>query len=186
MYMKYIKGLKMEMNKYMLYSVCLLAMLGQGRELMAQTEATGDSLVRQRKYEDAFDYLLQKPLKNETFSNKKLGDHLFLMGGVGLNWLNVDGASPSPQASLMMGDWLTPVHGVRVGAKAGWMHYGAGKNKYIGAELDYLLNLTALQQAGLAVEKTEFYCPGLTGPFYYVTVKNSGGKILASVVTGGE
>ena len=45
---------------------------------------------------------------------------------------------------------------------------------------------TALQQAGLAVEKTEFYCPGLTGPFYYVTVKNSGGKILASVVTGGE
>lgn len=45
---------------------------------------------------------------------------------------------------------------------------------------------TALQQAGLVVEKTEFYCPGLTGPFYYVTVKNSSGKILASVVTGGE
>lgn len=44
---------------------------------------------------------------------------------------------------------------------------------------------TALQQ-GFAVEKTEFYCPGLTGPFYYVTVKNSSGKILASVVTGGE
>lgn len=137
----------------MLYSVCLLAMLGQGRELMAQTEATGDSLARQRKYENAFDYLLQKPLKNETFSNKKLGDHLFLMGGVGLNWLNVDGASPSPQASLMMGDWLTPVHGVRVGAKAGWMHYGAGKNKYIGAELDYLLNLTALQQAGYSLQR---------------------------------
>lgn len=45
---------------------------------------------------------------------------------------------------------------------------------------------TALQQAGLAVEKTEFYCPDLTGPFYYVTVKNSSGKILASVVAGGE
>ena len=45
---------------------------------------------------------------------------------------------------------------------------------------------TALQQAGFAVEKTEFYCPGLTEPFYYVTVKNSSGKILASVVTGGE
>lgn len=45
---------------------------------------------------------------------------------------------------------------------------------------------TALQQEGLAVEKTEFYCPGLTGAFYYVTVKNSSGKILASVVTGGE
>lgn len=44
----------------------------------------------------------------------------------------------------------------------------------------------ALRQAGLAVEKTEFYCPGLTGLFYYVTVKNSSGKILASVVTGGE
>jgi hypothetical protein len=44
----------------------------------------------------------------------------------------------------------------------------------------------ALRQAGLAVEKNEFYCPGLTGPFYYVTVKNSSGKILASVVTGGE
>lgn len=45
---------------------------------------------------------------------------------------------------------------------------------------------TALQQAGFAVEKTELYCPGLRGPFYYVTVKNSSGKILASVVTGGE
>lgn len=45
---------------------------------------------------------------------------------------------------------------------------------------------TALQKAGFAVEKTELYCPGLTGPFYYVTVKNSSGKILASVVTGGE
>lgn len=45
---------------------------------------------------------------------------------------------------------------------------------------------TALHQAGLAVEKTEFYCPDLIEPFYYVTVKNSGGKILASVVTGGE
>lgn len=29
---------------------------------------------------------------------------------------------------------------------------------------------TALRQTGLTVEKTEFYCPGLTGPFYYVTV----------------
>ena len=45
---------------------------------------------------------------------------------------------------------------------------------------------TTLHQAGLAVEKTELYCPGLTGPFYYVTVKNSSGKILASVLTGGE
>lgn len=44
----------------------------------------------------------------------------------------------------------------------------------------------ALRQDGLTVEKTEFYCPGLRGPFYYVTVKNSGGKILASVVAGGE
>lgn len=45
---------------------------------------------------------------------------------------------------------------------------------------------TALQQAGLAFEKTELYCPGLRGAFYYVTVKNCSGKILASVVTGGE
>lgn len=44
----------------------------------------------------------------------------------------------------------------------------------------------ALRQDGFTVEKTEFYCSGLTEPFYYVTVKNSGGKILASVVTGGE
>lgn len=44
----------------------------------------------------------------------------------------------------------------------------------------------ALRQAGLAVEKTELYCPGLRGAFYYVTVKNCSGKILASVVTGGE
>ena len=45
---------------------------------------------------------------------------------------------------------------------------------------------TALRQEGLAVEKTEFYCHGRTGSCYYLTVKKIGGKILASVVTGGE
>ena len=73
--------------------------------------------------------------------------------------------------------------------KRGWRIYKRHKvnaaadafNAAVGA-----YDENALRQAGLAVEKTEFYCPGLTGPFYYVTVKNSSGKILASVVTGGE
>ena len=43
--------------------------------------------------------------------------------------------------------------------------------------------LTAL---GLAVERQEVYCEGLAKPFYYVTVKNTAGKIVGSVVTGSE
>lgn len=43
-----------------------------------------------------------------------------------------------------------------------------------------------LAARGLTTEKQEFYCEGLARPFYYVTVKNARGKILAGVVTGSE
>ena len=161
------------MNKYiLLYSACLLMWMGQADRLMAQTKVEADSLKPRNGYEDAFTHLLQRPLKNEVFPGKKLGDHFFLMGGAGLNWLNVEGASPSMQASLMVGDWLTPVHGVRAGAKAGWLNYGSGKNKWAGAELDYLLNLTTLGQGGYSL-KRPFEVSALAG-FEGIYARKSG------------
>ncbi len=142
----------MRKSKYILYSACLLTMLGQVDKLTAQEKS--DSLTLRSGYENAFDYLLQKPVKNEKFPDKNFGDHFFLMGGVGLNWLGADGSSPAMQVSIMAGDWLTPVHGVRAGVKVGQIDYGTGKNKIAGMEVSYLLNLTALQQASYSLQRT--------------------------------
>lgn len=39
---------------------------------------------------------------------------------------------------------------------------------------------------GLETEQQEFHYGGLARTFYYVTVKNAAGKIVAAVVTAGE
>lgn len=140
-------------KKYLLYSACVLAWMAPAEKAVAQAGMEKDSLAQAGGYEDAFTHLLQKPIRNETFPGKQLGDHFFLMGGVGINRLKVEGASPSVQASWMVGDWLTPVHGVRGGMKGGWLNYGTGKNKWVALEADYLMNLTALGQAGYSLKR---------------------------------
>lgn len=129
--------------KRWLYSACFLACWSLSQEMEAQKVLVSDSL-KTRSYENAFDYLLQKPLKTEKFEHKRTGDHLFTMGALGANWLRMNGTNPMPVAQWMIGDWITPVHGIRLGVKGGWMDYAHDKNKFVGAELDYLMNLSAI------------------------------------------
>lgn len=99
---------------------------------------------------NGLNYMLQKPARNERFAKKKFGDHLFFTGEAGVVMDRSAGslfATPGIglRSGLTVGDWFTPVHGVRLGLNAG-LHNGLGEvNPYfVGLSADYLMNITAL------------------------------------------
>lgn len=100
---------------------------------------------------NALDYVLQRPNPNPRFETKKFGDHLFLSGSVGADWMRSnDGATgisseTGMRAEVSVGDWVTPVHGWRFTLGAG-RHSGVGGSKpyFLGASIDYMMNLSAL------------------------------------------
>ncbi len=94
---------------------------------------------------NALGHVLQRPLGNPTFENKRFGDHLFLSGGAGVSMAGIH-ADPGAHLELSVGDWATPVHGWRVNfgignhsIKKGWpgLSFGA-------VSADYMLNFTSL------------------------------------------
>ncbi len=93
--------------------------------------------------------MLQRPRVAKHFSEKRFGDRLFLEAGIGLQ--TSAGASflspankPSLQTGIAVGDWVTPLHGWRIGAQVGKSRFDTGEPFTYGASADYLLNLTAL------------------------------------------
>lgn len=112
---------------------------------LAREQAPGDTLRF-----NGLDYMLQKPARNERFARKKFGDHLFFSGEAGVIMDRSAGSlfvTPGIglRSGIAVGDWFTPVHGVRVGLNAG-LHNGlASVNPYfVGFSADYLMNLSAL------------------------------------------
>ncbi len=99
---------------------------------------------------NGLDYLLQKPAKNEKFESKRFGDHLFFAGEGGITMLrNANSWFATPgvggRIGVSVGDWFTPVHGVRLGVNAGWHNGVGGHDPYFtGLTADYLMNITAL------------------------------------------
>ena len=110
------------------------------------------AMAQQQETESQFnglDYILQKPAGNEKYGSKKFGDHLFFTGEAGImadrshNRMFIP-AGIGARAGLTVGDWFTPVHGIRLGLNAG-LHNGSLVNPYFaGLSVDYLMNLTAL------------------------------------------
>ncbi|MCM1406814.1 MAG: hypothetical protein NC210_10355 [[Clostridium] fimetarium] len=94
---------------------------------------------------NALDHVLQKPLGNPVFENKRFGDHLFLSGGAGVSMGGLH-TRPGAALELQLGDWVTPVHGWRVAFNAGALSVQRGNPyPYFGAvSADYLLNFTSL------------------------------------------
>lgn len=101
---------------------------------------------------NALDYVLQRPAPAEKFAQKRFGDRLFISAEAGTDWMRTNaglvGASSSAtgyRAGFTVGDWVTPVHGWRLGVSAG-RHYGVNDTKpfFAGMSLDYMMNLSAL------------------------------------------
>lgn len=102
---------------------------------------------------NAIDHILQRPLGSPVFDNKRFGDHLFISGGAGISVLGTaledrDNRSirPSYRFGVSLGDWVTPVHGWRIGAAFGSHSKREGTTTpYFGSiSADYLMNFTAL------------------------------------------
>lgn len=95
---------------------------------------------------NALDYVLQRPLGNESFEHKRFGDRLFINGGVGVSMMGGTNHNPGVDVEAQFGDWITPVHGWRIGGNVGLHSVGKNSNRaYFGAlSADYLMNVTSL------------------------------------------
>lgn len=120
--------------------------------LPCATQAASGEPVAIDSTMNALDYVLQRPAPAHKFTDKRFGDHLFISVDAGPDMMrsntNLTGASSSAvgyRAGISIGDWITPVHGWRIGINAG-RHHGVNDTKpfFAGVSLDYMMNLSAL------------------------------------------
>lgn len=121
---------------------------------------------------NALDYVLQKPLGNPHFGHKRFGDHFFMSGGAGVSMAGLH-TRPGAVLELQFGDWVTPVHGWRIGFDIGAHSVQRGYS-YVGygaVSADYLLNFTSLLR-GYRTGRTFELIGGLGAE--YQRVRNDG------------
>lgn len=134
-------------------AVCLMALTSTS---FAQAQVPGSAL----------DYMLQRPPVTKHFETKKFGDHLFFDGGMGMNIMGSHTLNPGVTGTINVGDWITPEHGMRLSFNGGLYNTNDVKTKYVGASLDYLLNITALSQPGTTYTRRPFEVYGIAGVGY--------------------
>lgn len=104
------------------------------------------TILRAQDY-GALQHTLQRRTANEKFEKGSFTDHLFLSAGIG-PWglFSSDGNGTGAKAGLFLGKWMTPVHGLRIGANIGYLPSGEArpKAKIFGGSLDYMLNISSL------------------------------------------
>lgn len=153
-------------RKRILYTGLLLIASMATTQLMAQEAAKNDSVNNYPHYGNAFEHLLQKPIKVEKFDGKRLGDHFFIMAGAGTNLLESEGKY-GLSTTLKVGDWITPVHGIRLGGNIGYTNVSDKKVAMLGAEVDYLMNLSALGAGKYSLRRPVELSLVLGGDFLY-------------------
>lgn len=112
--------------------------------MTAQERPTNDSLRRKRNI-DASKFMIPRRRKADRFESKKGTEHLFFSAGAGMTRLFDTGsgfAAHGPKASLYVGNWITPVIGIRGGADYS-MWRGNTATNLVGASVDYLINVSA-------------------------------------------
>ncbi len=146
---------------------CRLAVLLTAAFITSGTHAQEQQLpdttrtdAREHVQFNALDHVLQKGYGNERFPSKKFGDRLFLSVEGGLTSLHTPGylarlTRPGVQGGVTVGDWITPVHGLRLGANAGQYKSAAGNLTHLGLSADYLMNLSALVRKDNPERKVE-------------------------------
>ena len=126
-------------------------------------EAAVDNWKKSQKNTYSFNHLLQGPKVAKHFNNKKFGDHLFLEGGTNL-FLDLSKKRETsfgdikPWGHIAIGDWITPLHGWRVGLQMGQYDLDGKKSDLVGGGIDYLLNINAVANEKYEKRKRlEFY-----------------------------
>lgn len=112
-------------------------------ESMAQQK---NDTIRRKENINVSDFLTYKRRAADKFTSKKGTEHLFFSAAAGMSFLPDIGSghrAHGPKASLMVGNWLTPVIGLRASVDyAMWKDDGVKMN-LVGAGVDYLINISA-------------------------------------------
>lgn len=138
------------MNKIFRNISLLLVIVGLSAPVYAKRNTYNISGVESSGF-NGLDYVLQKPLGNETFPRDEKGffKHIFIgaSGGVSMKGDNFT-TLPRPGLNLdgQVGSWFTPIHGIRIVGGGGFLsvHQGVRRTWYASGHLDYMLNLSYL------------------------------------------
>ena len=115
----------------------------------------------------ALDKMLQRPRVSKIYKNKKAFDHLFVDGGLGINFLGTrNWAHVGPSMEFGFGDWISPEHGFRFNINGGAWKIDNQHMKYLDASLDYMLNITAAATPGTYYTPPKFELIGVAGLEY--------------------
>ncbi len=127
--------------------------------------------------------MLQRPKVDKRFESKKFLDRLFLEAGVGVNTVPTNTqkvGKPGANFEIAIGDWLTPIHGWRIGLQAGQYKYGENNNTAFSVAADYLMNITALSvptfKDSTYSQPKSFEVYGVAGIDYYASAKETSNK----------
>ena len=109
---------------YRLIAVLLMCLPA---EMTAQQKKKKES-AQQKENIKATEFAIPKRRGAEKFESGKAAERLFISAGSGMGWLLDTGSgftAHGPKASLYVGNWITPVIGVR-----GGMDYSMWRGKY--------------------------------------------------------
>ena len=146
-------------------------------EAAAQQENKEASTPQQKENIKAADFMMPKRRKAEKFESRKGVEHLFISAGSGMGWLLDTGsglAAHGPKSSLYVGNWMTPVIGIRGGMDYS-MWKGAPTTNLVGVSVDYLMNLSAF--AARYNPTRLFEVIAVTGVSYQATLQSGIGTI---------
>lgn len=149
--------------------LAIMFMLSFSLEMTAQQQK--NDTVQHKENIKASEYMIPKRRGADKFTSKKGAEHFFISAGAGMTRLfdtGSDYAAHGPKASLYVGNWITPVIGIRGGADySKWK--GNPSTNLIGASADYLINLSAF--AARYNPKRVFEVVGIVGISYQATMQ---------------
>lgn len=127
---------------------------------------------------------------NEEYIIPKWNDNIFVGIGGGIQSVDANGLSKiSPDFSLEVGKYITPVWGVRAVGTAGWQTLHDGNvhirnKKHIGLNLDMMLNLSTIFAGINPDRKFEVY--GFLGPQMNIHKAHKAGTVTFDTTNGSE
>ena len=149
-----------------LFILCCLPL-----SVLAQRKQKNDTIHRKENI-NAAEYMIPKRRAADRFTSKTGVEHLFISAGAGMTRLFDMGsgyAGHGPKSSLYVGNWITPVIGIRGGMDYSMLKGNTATN-LVGASADYLINLSAF--AARYNPKRVFELVAVMGISYQATMKS--------------
>lgn len=148
-------------------------------EIMAQQQDKGDIHPQKEVNIKAAEHIIPKRKEIERFESRKGTEHLFISMGSGMTWLLDTGSgftAHGPKSSLYVGNWMTPVIGVRGGVDYS-MWKGKTATNLVGVSVDYLINISTFAAGN---DPQRFFEVIAIGGVSYQATMRSGMKTIHS------